>query len=263
MSIEISPPGVLEKFKELSLEQMEQIFPFETQPGYPTERFFSDQPVVDIPDGPWQTQQLDMPTAEETQAFMRMGLRVDSIGRPLHPWLDQMVTNRNIGVVAGKGSYWNWGGLSTDPDNNKRGNETADPIIIRHDLAEPHILLIRRGDNNQLALPGGFHDPGESLENAAAREADEEAFVPVGDRAKVQRVYDGPVADLRITAHAWPHTHATRFDMQKSQSRNLPIGPYKGGDDAKEAMWLTIPQVNQHLRGSHLILVRMALEMYG
>jgi ADP-ribose pyrophosphatase YjhB (NUDIX family) len=50
-------------------------------------------------------------------------------------------------------------------------------VVVVNDAGE--LLLIRRTDNNNWALPGGAMDPGESLVDAARRETAEETGVQV------------------------------------------------------------------------------------
>jgi len=203
----------------------------------------------DIPEGPWELNPGEAPETCDTQRFREMGLAVDKRGRPLHPWLKEMVTNPDIGVLTGRGFYWQWG-----------PNHTADPIILRHDLVVPHVLLIERGDTGDRALPGGFIDGSEDPAVAAAREGLEEALLDVGGFA-ARQVYDGPLSDIRATAHAWAHTTAFRFDLPNDVARGLPTERYKGGDDAAFAQWIAVDQVDERLFGSHNLLLKLALEM--
>ncbi len=253
-------------------------------PGYPTERLYiaagidRSNPVV-LPAGPW-----DIPTASDTPDAMtharlqQQGVEFDASGRPLHPWLDAMITDPNVGVVTGKGKYWSWG-----------PNYTADPIVIRRDLDEPHVLLIKRGDGTGWALPGGFVDKGEMAQAAAIREAKEESGIDVMQfNHSVSEVYKGVLSDLRATANAWPETTAycielnlgTKADQKRladmmAQNRRerllRSIGrfafrggisriPWQGGDDAERAAWVPVAQCSDILFGSHSLLVAMAKE---
>ena len=62
-------------------------------------------------------------------------------------------------------------------------------VVVVNDAG--HVLLIRRTDNDNWALPGGAMDLGESLVDAARRETEEETGVQVqvtglvGDRKSV------------------------------------------------------------------------------
>lgn len=90
-------------------------------------------------------------------------------------------------------------------------------IIIKYNRG---IVLIKKKDG-RIALPGGFEEFGESVENAVVREAKEETSLDV----KLERllgVYSDPKRDSRT--HVISITYITEGH-----------GELKGGDDAKEA----------------------------
>lgn len=169
---------------------------------------------------------------------------------PLHPWIDEMLADPDIGAVEGKGAYWNWG-----------PNYTADPIVIRRDLGEPHVLVIKRKDTGTWALPGGFIDGNESEVAAAVREAHEETGIDLtGLAPNVVITYRGPVADLRTTAHAWPETTAVSFEIPDTAARQFTNMLWEGRDDAQRAAWKSVEQIHDHLFGSHKLLLTLALK---
>jgi len=84
------------------------------------------------------------------------------------------------------------------------------------------VLIERKNPPWGWALPGGFVDYGESLEQAAVREAKEETSLDVQLIGQL-KTYSDPGRDLRL------HTISTVF-MAKA------TGTPKGGDDAKQAM---------------------------
>lgn len=217
----------------------------ESYPGYPTQRFtleasdYSSLNGIEIPDGPWVLNNSPLPTHEQIVRFTEMGLAVDSIGRPLHPWADTLLSNEVGGVVVGKGRYWNWG-----------PNKTADPIVITEE-ARPRLLLITRSDTGALALPGGFVDQAEDPYSAAIRELAEESGLEGVDNG--QLIYNGPVADLRTTLNAWAETSAYLFSADTAVE-------VKGNDDALAADWYYIDELPDTLFGSHAMLVERALE---
>jgi ADP-ribose pyrophosphatase YjhB (NUDIX family) len=271
------------EFMDRSIELLENQLSKRNYPDYPDSRYsieiediIPDQ--LEIPDGPWVIKtDNSLPDETDKQKFLNLGIKLDNYGKPLHPWLNQMVTNPNVGIVSGKGAYWNWG-----------PNYTADPIVIRHDLKEEHVLLIERGDGTGWALPGGFVDPNESPDSAAVREAKEETGIDLSKIPfSIRKVYSGPLADLRVTANAWPETTAYRIDLnlnEKSQQKALiemtsdgrfqkivrNFGrfalrqkinriPWKGSDDAKSAAWVPISNCDEFLFGSHSLLVELAM----
>ena len=91
------------------------------------------------------------------------------------------------------------------------------------------ILLIRRGNEpfkGCYALPGGFVDVGETVEEACRRELREETGLAVGDLLLVG-VYSAPDRDPR------GHTVSTVFLAQPT----APAAPV-AGDDAGDAEWV-------------------------
>lgn len=238
-------------FKQESLHCMRNALARQTYPGYPvmSERLFGDITGIEMPEK-----------------------------APVHPWAAEMAADPGIGLVTGKGAYWNYG-----------PNYTADPIVIRRDFEEPHILLIQRADTGNWALPGGFVDNGEDPGLAAEREAEEESGIVIS-RFKHTRsyIYGGPIADLRTTANAWPETSAYCFELQienredqkalvemmsrtrlqkviRSVGRMSSIDrlqnmPWKGSDDARKAAWLPVSKLDDALFGSHKLLIKMALD---
>ena len=103
---------------------------------------------------------------------------------------------------------------------------TVDAVWIRAE----RILLVRRGRPpfaGRWALPGGFVELRETVEEAVVRELEEET----GLRARPGRivgVYSGPDRDPRKP------TTTVAFEMRGRSGRP------RGGDDATEAAWVPI-----------------------
>jgi 8-oxo-dGTP diphosphatase len=178
-----------------------------------------------------------LPTQLETENFIKNGYAVDTQGRPLHPYLDELGP-----LPEGKGAYWNWG-----------PNYTADPIVVTSEK-RPRILLIHRNDTGDLALPGGFVDAEELSEpiKASYRELEEETGLILTTHGTL--VYQGVVSDPRTTANAWPETSAFVFTLPE------PL-PVQAGDDAREAGWYLVDELPETLYGSHAVLIQKALEI--
>jgi 8-oxo-dGTP diphosphatase len=111
----------------------------------------------------------------------------------------------------------------------KRPSVTADGIVTRGN----DILLIKRGKDpfkGYYALPGGFLEPGEKLENCVIREVHEET----GLKTVVSRlvgVYSAPDRDPR------GHFVTAVYHLQ-------PVsGVVKGGDDASSAEWIPMDRL--------------------
>lgn len=202
---------------------------------------------VIIPDGPW-TADKEKITAERYHQLQKRGLEFDSRGRPLHPLFREMVQDEKIGVVTGRGFFWEFG-----------PNETADAAVIRRDLGnEPWILLIQRHDNKQFALPGGFLEGKSALETAIA-EPREEAFMYLDSLAQTAFLaYRGAVADIRTTAHAWVETNVFVFELPNGMAAAHKSGEliYEGGDDADKAFWVPFSHAEEIVQPAHKLLIQ-------
>jgi 8-oxo-dGTP diphosphatase len=91
------------------------------------------------------------------------------------------------------------------------------------------VLIERRNDPKGLALPGGFVDVGERVEDALVREMQEETHLDV-KISKLLGVYSDPKRDPRF------HTASVVYIAQAH-------GEPKGGDDAKEAKLYALEEI--------------------
>jgi 8-oxo-dGTP diphosphatase len=233
-----------ELHKTMSETVLHRTIEAESYPGYPTTRLVMDIATFDtsdpifIPDGSWTKGNDNLPTPEDSKAFQDAGYLTDTLGRPLHPDIKELITDPEKGVITGRGKYYSWG-----------PNYTADPIVITRE-ERPRVLLIKRTDTGKLALPGGFVDGGEDPLDAARREMNEEASF-VTDSPGVL-VYRNIVTDARTTAHSWAETTAYLFIVDEPT-------PVVAGDDAAEAKWAYIDELSE-LHGSHRMLIDKAME---
>jgi 8-oxo-dGTP diphosphatase len=102
---------------------------------------------------------------------------------------------------------------------------TTDCVVVD---GKGRVLLVRRGHppfKGKHALPGGFVEIGETVEEACRRELMEETGVKAG-RLRLLGVYSGPKRDPR--AHTCSVVFLTRI------ARATP----KAGDDAAAAEWI-------------------------
>jgi 8-oxo-dGTP diphosphatase len=102
---------------------------------------------------------------------------------------------------------------------------TTDCVVVD---AKRRVLLVRRGHppfKGKYALPGGFVDIGETVEDACRRELKEETGVKAG-RLELLGVYSDPKRD--------PRGHTCSVVFLARIARATP----KGGDDAAAAEWV-------------------------
>jgi bifunctional NMN adenylyltransferase/nudix hydrolase len=112
---------------------------------------------------------------------------------------------------------------------------TADAVVIQ----SGHILLVRRGNapgKGLWAIPGGFINQDEKIEDASIRELREETRLAVPapvlrGSIKDSHVFDYPGRSLRGRTI----THAFLFELNPG-----PLPKVKGSDDADKAQWIPI-----------------------
>jgi bifunctional NMN adenylyltransferase/nudix hydrolase len=118
--------------------------------------------------------------------------------------------------------------------------QTVDAVLIQ----SGHILMVHRKDSpgeGLLALPGGFVNYNETLEDSLIRELREETRIKVPDpvlrgNIKAKHTFDAPGRSLR------GRTITTAYLIE------LPPGPIpkvKGGDDAAKADWYLLADIEK------------------
>lgn len=123
-----------------------------------------------------------------------------------------------------------------------RPSVTADIVVVTLE-AEPHVLLIRRGDapfKGAWALPGGFVDPDETLQAGAERELMEETGL-----ANVHLEQLGAFGDPGRDPRGWTVTVA--FLARVDRSRVKPAA----GDDAAAIRWHPLSKLPKNLAFDH------------
>ena len=112
---------------------------------------------------------------------------------------------------------------------------TVDAVVVQ----SGHVLLVRRRaepGRGLYAIPGGFLDPGERIDDAVFRELREETKIKVPEpvlrgSVRAKEVFDAPNRSLRGRTI----THAYLIELQPGA---LP--KVKGSDDAEKAKWVPI-----------------------
>ncbi|MCD8232741.1 MAG: NUDIX hydrolase [Clostridiales bacterium] len=122
---------------------------------------------------------------------------------------------------------------SYNPGDYERPSLTADIAVFSLSTSETKLLLIRRGNHPCLgrwALPGGFVESGESAEEAAGRELEEETGLSNTELAPVG-LYSKPGRDPRT----WIVSQAFAATVPAEQ-----IAAAHAGDDAASLCWVKI-----------------------
>ena len=108
---------------------------------------------------------------------------------------------------------------------------TVDAIVFTKKNNETFVLLIQRGQEpfkGKWALPGGFVNMDETLEEACKRELSEETGLKA-DAMKQFKAYDAIHRDPRH------RTISVVFSTEINDTENV-----KGGDDAAQAGWFPV-----------------------
>lgn len=178
-------------------------------------------------------------------------IELDSNGRPMNP------CGRT--GLRGQGILGKWG-----------PNYAADPIVVRYNSNTQtwQVVLIKRRDTGESALPGGMVDKDEIVSATVKREFKEEAGAfPEGspEREKFDKlanklfsngrlIYQGYVDDPRNTDNSWMETSAFLFICSDELGQMLPLF---AGDDATRVWWEDFdPKMT--LWGDHGRLLKMA-----
>jgi bifunctional NMN adenylyltransferase/nudix hydrolase len=123
---------------------------------------------------------------------------------------------------------------------------TTDAVVVKGG----HILLVRRGLNpgkGMLALPGGYMKPHLTTRENALEELREETRI---------RVKPDDLRNLIVAREKFDHpkrndgirkiTDAYFIDLDRLPTKNFVLPAIKGGDDAKEALWMPIADIFSH-----------------
>ena len=126
---------------------------------------------------------------------------------------------------------------------------TVDVVVLAGTEVSRRVLLIQRGNppfRGNWALPGGFVEEGEQVDEAAPRELAEETGLRLGE-LRLLGVYDTPGRDPR----GW--TVSVVY-----LARTLSEATVAGADDASDARWFAADNLPE-LAFDHAVIVADAL----
>lgn len=135
---------------------------------------------------------------------------------------------------------------------------TVDTVVVQ----SGHVLLVQRGarpGKGLWALPGGFLEQGEWIQDGAIRELREETKIKVPEpvlrgNIKASRVFDDP----NRSARGRTITHAYLIHLPPATA--LP--KIKGSDDAVKAKWMPIADVKRSMMfEDHYDIVQTMIDM--
>ncbi|MCH7229472.1 NUDIX hydrolase [Glycomyces sp. L485] len=141
------------------------------------------------------------------------------------------------------------------------GEETAPAVFVAADIViltirrgDFEVLLVRRGKppfKGELALPGGFLEPGETVDQAAGRELREETALWAKDaRLEQVGVYSDPDRDPRQRV------------VSVAYAAMVPDPPEAAaGGDAADTQWISVERaLNEPLAFDHRRILTDAVE---
>lgn len=132
-----------------------------------------------------------------------------------------------------------------------RPSVTVDVVALTMRSARLHVLLIRRAGPpfaGQWALPGGFVDMDEEIEDAAQREFHEETGLSLSK----------PLAFLDVFGRVGRDPRGRTISLAYGAEFRAPGPEAQGGDDAAEAAWVEVAQAHP-LAFDHAEILRTGL----
>jgi ADP-ribose pyrophosphatase YjhB (NUDIX family) len=111
-------------------------------------------------------------------------------------------------------------------------------VVVLNDKDE--FLLIRRTDNDNWALPGGAHDPGESLTETAVREVEEETGVDC-EVTGIVGVYTNPRHVILYTSNG-----EVRQEFSLVYTARAIGGAPRPSSESSEVRWVRADEVGSY-----------------
>lgn len=120
-----------------------------------------------------------------------------------------------------------------DDDNAPAVNSVVPSVTAVVRDAEGRILLIHKVDNNLWALPGGGHDPGESIKDTVVREVQEETGLNV-EVVRLVGTYTNPRHVMAYDDGEVRQQFSLCFE-----ARWIGGTPREDGTETKEVRWVS------------------------
>lgn len=159
--------------------------------------------------------------------------------------------------LSGRGLLGHWG-----------PNHAGDPVVTRwadKDKKILEIILIKRKDTGERALPGGMVDAGEHVSTAIKREFIEEAMNSNSNAEKqieelfktATPIYEGYMDDPRNTDNAWMETQAVNMHDESGElTKDLKL---EAGDDASKVKWVRLDR-DHNLYAGHEKIIKTVIQ---
>jgi 8-oxo-dGTP diphosphatase len=131
---------------------------------------------------------------------------------------------------------------------------TVDAVVFRKNGSNTEVLLIKRGHfpfAGMWALPGGFVDMHETLEEAVVRELEEETGLK-----------NVPLEQLHAYSDIHRDPRGRNISITFYGSTDLQHSEVSGGDDAAEARWFAADSLPE-LAFDHHKVIEMAMGRMG
>lgn len=163
--------------------------------------------------------------------------------------------------ISGRGQLGKWG-----------PNHAADSVMITKRGNDTYVVLIKRGDTGEWALPGGMVELGDNVCITLKKEFGEEAMNTLGMTVKEKKaandqlepifkkaklVFNGYVDDPRNTDNAWMETVVMLIEVTPSIASTFKL---KEGDDAVGVQWKKYTRGRMNLYASHDALLKKAMQ---